>query len=602
MIDIKLKPINKISFYIFLFYSFLLSAPIIQPGDTIYPSYPQSVIIPSSPTQNDSVMLWLILGEYGNSCIPTYNTSFKIQQISKNVCVRAPCPQDYEIYIFYKENPIPPILRPCLMVITQYGPKFSFGKLSVGTYTVIDSTKNGNIVARFTVSETSSKSKIEGTVIEDAGLLDIFKPIQKAKIYLSSSVIIYYPANKDASIISPIIDPVIIDSTFTNSNGQFLFENVSQGAYRLQIIAEGYQTQNIYVNVPPDTTLKIAMLKENVICSVLGNVKELICSNTNPQICKESFVEGCSVYVFIPFAIEPLLLKSSAPIITGIKYSGITDKSGNYKIDSIPLSYENKTVTITATKSGYAQENNKITLLPNSAVTANFILTRAYTNAETTSVSDVIFTVATEKPQYLRGESIKTRYCIFNNSIATVTFDFSSGCQFDMTAIAHKDTIYSYTKNIACTEMLTKITLAPGEQKIMDFPAFTYNDTSGQILITAKLIGYDKSSASIIVPVLPATKTKYALKPRINYKNKSIISYSNLTKTIILNIPSSQNVSVSAYILNGRKVSQLSTKKFLPAGVHYLSLKNFPLSKGVIIFKVEGEQFSESKRINIGDN
>jgi len=115
-------------------------------------AYPQAMLSPASPSMTDSVALWLILGEYSSSCVPTYASSFKITQVSNYVCVRYPCAQDFVITLSYKQNPPLPLGRPCLMVITRYGPRFGFGRLAVGSYKVYDSVAKDTVTS-FYVSE-----------------------------------------------------------------------------------------------------------------------------------------------------------------------------------------------------------------------------------------------------------------------------------------------------------------------------------------------------------------------------------------------------------------------------------------------------------------
>jgi hypothetical protein len=342
---------------------------------------PRAMLSPGAPTQSDSVKLLLILGQYPNSCVPAYTTSFKITQTSSHVCVRAPCPQNYVISLTYAQIPSLLINMVCAQVVSDYGPRFSFGKLAVGNYTVVDSAKNGTAVLSFTVTEQD-----------------------------------------------------------------------------------------------------------------------------------------------------------------------------------------------------------------------------AYTNPETTSVSgDVAFIVATEKPRYMKGDGIYARYTVKNLSMAKVTFDFSSGCQFDMTAIAPlKDTVYWYQNMRACTMMGTQIVLASGESKSITYPTFSYNDTASVLAVTAKMIGYEKSAATVLVPILTSTAA-YPSTQKTTTAKKPVISYSASTKTLSLVLPKSQQVIVSAYVLNGREISQLSTKKFLTAGTHSINLKNASLSNGIIVFRVDGQGFSESKRINLSE-
>jgi Carboxypeptidase regulatory-like domain/Intracellular proteinase inhibitor len=557
-------------------------------------AYPQPVLSPAAPTQNDSVALWLILGQSSNSCVPTYTSSFKITQTSKFLCVRAPCPQNYVIAITYSQNPSLLLGRPCLLVTTNYGPLFSFGKLGVGNYTVIDSTSGGTAVAAFTVTENTRSYTVNGTVLKDPGILTVITPITGAKVYLKTSGL--SPIMAAQGIILPLY--TIIDSAATDASGNFSFANVVQGSYDLGISAAGYQARDIAITVPPDTLVSVMLLAANAVCTVTGTVKESQCPVSGLGLpCTLVPVQGCSVSVSLPIFMMPLAKQSA--LIAGNMYIAVTNATGSYAIDSIPVTYTDRTVTVVASKTGYAQETSQAMLYANSSITVNFVLQGAYSNPETTTVSDVQFIVATDKPQYNRGESIKVRYTVKNNSMGTVLYDFSSGCQFDMIAMAPpKDTVYWYGRLLACTMMATQISLSPGQSQTMDYTAFVDDDTAGTLAITAKMIGYDKSASTVIVPVGKAL----AIQPysqKSSDAKKPLISYSASTKTLSLNIARSQYVSVSAYVVSGKKISQLSTRKYLTAGSHAIHLTSDALSNGIIIFRVDGEGFSAVKRVNL---
>ena len=577
----------------------LFSAPIIQPLPIapVLPLFPQPVLTPASPTQTDSVFLWLILGQSNSSCIPTYAVTYKVTQVSHNVCVRAPCGQDYVISLFYTENPPLLLGRPCLLVTTSYGPHFEFGKLAVGNYTVVDSTNGGAAVATFMVTEKTVSYTLGGTVTQDPGATDMLIAIQSAKVYLKTGTgIPILLAKKSAAIAYPLY--TIIDSATTDAGGKFTFASVPQGSYVLGFAASGYQSRDVSIQVPPDTQVSVSLLKSGAVCTVTGSVKELqgYCPDSPP--CLGLPIPGCSVTVYIPLLLQPGTM-AAAPIMLGNRYTGVTNSAGMYTIDSVPVTYDNTTVTVTASKTGYASDSKQAALFSNSSVTVNFVLSAAYTNPETTTVSDVSFIVATEKSRYVKGESIATRYTVKNNSIATVTFNFSSGCLFDMVAIAPpRDTVFWFGEYLTCTMMPAQIVLAPGESRSMDYSVFSYNDTASAIAVTAKLIGYDRSASTVIVPITKVTAALPVQRKTADAK-RPVITYSASTKTLSLNITRSQNVSVSAYVLSGQKISQLSTKKFLTAGMHSISLKNASLANGIIVFRVEGEGFSATKRINL---
>lgn len=559
----------------------------------ISPAYPQPVLSPAAPTQNDSVALWLILGQSTSSCVPAYTSSFKITQTSRFICARAPCPQNYSIAVSYSQNPQLLLGRPCVLTATNYGPLFSFGKLGAGNYTVVDSTGGGAVTA-FTVTANAVSYAVTGTVLKDPGILTVVSPIPKATVYLKTASI--SPILAAQAIALPLY--AIIDSAASDASGNFSFANVVQGSYDLGFSAAGYQARDISITVPPDTLVSVMLLAATALCSVAGIVKESQCPAPGLGLpCSLIPVQGCSVTVSLPIFIMPLAKQSA--LIAGQMYTAVTNAAGTYVIDSVPVTYNDRTVTVLASMAGYAQETSQAMLYANSSVTVNFVLQGAYSNPETTTVSDVQFIAATERPHYTLGDSIKVRYTVKNNSMATVVYDFSSGCQFDMVAMAPPmDTVYWYGRLLACTMMATQISLAAGQSKTMDYPAFADNDTSGSLAITAKMIGYDRSASTVIVPVGKTTAAAPFSHKTADAK-KQVISYSPSTKTLSLNIARSQFVSVSAYVVSGKKISQLSTRKYLTAGTHAIHLTNASLSNGIIIFRVDGEGFSAVKRVNL---
>jgi hypothetical protein len=81
--------------------------------------------------------------------------------------------------------------------------------------------------------------------------------------------------------------------------------------------------------------------------------------------------------------------------------------------------------------------------------------------------------------------------------------------------------------------------------------------------------------------------------------SKPILQFNYDTKMLIISIDHAQQLSISAFVMTGKKVSKLSCEKFLTAGTHRISFNNQKLSNGVVIFKVEGSGFTASKTINL---
>jgi hypothetical protein len=79
----------------------------------------------------------------------------------------------------------------------------------------------------------------------------------------------------------------------------------------------------------------------------------------------------------------------------------------------------------------------------------------------------------------------------------------------------------------------------------------------------------------------------------------SVLSYSSAGKMLTLRITKAQFVQVTAYVINGEKTKEFSSKKFLPAGIHPFRMNFDRFSSGVVVIHVKGENFSEVQMINL---
>jgi hypothetical protein len=85
-------------------------------------------------------------------------------------------------------------------------------------------------------------------------------------------------------------------------------------------------------------------------------------------------------------------------------------------------------------------------------------------------------------------------------------------------------------------------------------------------------------------------------------KSKSVHSqlwYSSVEKKLIFNLLKAQYVIVTAYVVNGEKSTELSSKKYLAAGTHSFRMDQQRFKSGVVIIHVKGEDFSEVRMINL---
>ncbi len=81
--------------------------------------------------------------------------------------------------------------------------------------------------------------------------------------------------------------------------------------------------------------------------------------------------------------------------------------------------------------------------------------------------------------------------------------------------------------------------------------------------------------------------------------SKPVLAFNADTRMLIITVDHAQQLSISAYVMTGKKVTNLACEKFLDAGTHRISFNNQKLLNGVVVFKVEGTGFSISKTIDL---
>jgi hypothetical protein len=583
----------------------LLTASFSGPSPVIGPQatglYPQYRLTPANPSMQDSISFWIVKVKGG--CGSNYVTSFEVKQVSFNLCKRNPCSQDFVITLHSTEYPIM-TLTVCRDTSVEYGPRFNFGKLSVGNYTIIDSSDNNRTLMTFSVSETNPALTIKGNVTEDVGTKKILIVVPNAKVYLKQPL--YQISNAQSFAPGPIILYNYIDSTTTGNSGAFSFSNIAQGSYTLGFVSDNYQDLDVPLNAAVDTTLSVKLLPLNAYCTVTGTVYEatppgVIGCAPSPVGCVVGTVAACTVAVPRPI-IPPLPRQTSLATMYSFSYKAVTNSQGAYTIDSVPVTYYNRNASVVAKKNGFALETKQALLQPQEAVSVYFALQKAYANMSTKTVDNISFTIATDKAVYNKYEAINVRYTIKNNSMAAVTYTLG-GCKYDMVAREpNGDTAYWYLKNYACLAIITYMTLSPGDSTFMNFPAFSYSDTAHSLTITARMneAAYNQSAISVNVSIVQ-NMTPALLSNGNNERTQKgpMMTYSRSSKALYLNVDRPQLISVEAYTLSGRKIQEVSRIRFFAIGEHSLSLNDRIPAAGIIIFNAKGQGLNETLRVNI---
>jgi hypothetical protein len=223
------------------------------------------------------------------------------------------------------------------------------------------------------------------------------------------------------------------------------------------------------------------------------------------------------------------------------------------------------------------------------------------TSVRADTVDGVVFSVSANKVSFLPGDTLRVRYRIRNRAMGTVLYDFNSTCQFDILVTGSKGRrLYSFLENNACSSRPSRITLQPSAETVMTFPPIPLNMKRADTLkIKAQMAGYPLSAVQLSLPYSAAKGESEPVYLEGGKVGKPVIEFNHETKMLVIRLDRSQRLSISAFVLTGKKVNKLSCEKFLAPGTHLISFNNKKLADGVVIFKVEGNGFSESRTINL---
>jgi hypothetical protein len=235
-------------------------------------------------------------------------------------------------------------------------------------------------------------------------------------------------------------------------------------------------------------------------------------------------------------------------------------------------------------------------------------VTSAFMHSHTDTIDGVLFTTATDKKYYNSGDSLLVRYHISNRSMGSVLYDFNTSCQFKIEVIgSNGKAVYSQLSAglpsdppKGCETAASQLMLAPSAERLLGSVAvpLTLKNTD-TLTVKAQMAGYPLSTATVKVlyKAAPALSGPVALE--WTAENKPALEFNSETKMLIIRVNRAQRLTISAFILTGQKINKLSCERFLTPGTHQISFNNPKLADGVVIFKVEGNGFSETKTINL---
>jgi hypothetical protein len=233
--------------------------------------------------------------------------------------------------------------------------------------------------------------------------------------------------------------------------------------------------------------------------------------------------------------------------------------------------------------------------------TVDFDLQKSFVNRDTVVSGGVVYSIITEKKVYSQREYLRAKFVVHNQSNKTVKFGgVGPGhlCTYSMTLTDQNEKkVYSTTDNLGCPALYTEWDLKPGEKDSINFNPYFLGGDYTKLTVTGQMIGKDSTKVSVDVDVL---KMMVASQPMSSHTllSKRVI-FNSATSSLQFALERPQNVRISAYLLNGKAVKELSSERFLAAGNHVVSFDRLRAMHCVLVVLVKGEDFSEIKRIRL---
>ena len=232
----------------------------------------------------------------------------------------------------------------------------------------------------------------------------------------------------------------------------------------------------------------------------------------------------------------------------------------------------------------------------------------AFVHSRTDTIDGVLFTTATDKINYNSGDSLRIRYRITNRSMGSVLYDFNTSCQLKVEVIGSNwKAVYSQLSAglpsgppKGCQAAASQLMLAPSAERLLESAAvpLTLKNTD-TLTVKAQMTGYPLSIVTVKVMYIASPAPSGPVALEWTAENKPALEFNSETKMLIIRVNRAQRLTISAFILTGQKINKLSCERFLAPGTHQISFNNPKLADGVVIFKVEGNGFSETKTINL---
>jgi hypothetical protein len=223
---------------------------------------------------------------------------------------------------------------------------------------------------------------IDGYVSTDPYPMKIMSmPISGVKAYLTSQLAILKQT-------PGVAFTVMVDSAITDATGHFAFKPAATGSYNVSFLHAGNVSLTASMYATKDTTMRVSMLATGAHGAVRGKVIAACSGLPLARPCILLPIPKCTVTVVVGplyYTLADPAIAIYPPVAAQI-FKAVTNDSGNYSIDSIPISANNTRATVTAVKGGFLSQSIDTGLWNMTTTTVNFTLSPNQISAGNDSV------------------------------------------------------------------------------------------------------------------------------------------------------------------------------------------------------------------------
>lgn len=566
-------------------------------------SDPENLLVfPENPTTHDQVSLMIVRGVMVRECYPTYRSTFEISRLIED-CTNPPCLPAYSVALQGAEHQLVCVPLRCsvgeCLFSDYHGPNVTIGKLDPGSYTV---TWGEEEVGTFLVVQAEEGITLSGRVREDVRPRESLVALEGTSVYLQVPWRNPDPSEQDVFRIWY----TVVESTSTDNEGVFSFEDLYSGTYRLLFRHRGFQSRDKSVELKSDTTVAVSLLPEGLHGTISGRVTWTNCrygpgAELDEGDCFEDVAEGLQVKAVCNGEAYGATTRE-VPLGRPWESSTFTDEHGEYVLDSIPVRNGNQPVTVTVRGYGFASEAAKVVLLPQALeASVDLKLNGDWTNRGSMTIGSdggtlpaVRTSFVTNKPIYYSDEYVAARYSLANLSALPreITYN-SSNCQYDFRIVRARpgrddEILFSEFEGKSCNDDAVVDTVPPGDSVTVLLEGRLPNVNKTQILLlecvcaACELLGAGGVSVGVTVRgSSTASVCRLPLKPR-----KGALHWTIVDNRLHLTLRSPRHLRLAGFMLDGTRVLKVPRRHF-DAGVYSLALDDAP--SGVMLIHITGE-------------